>query len=75
VKIYINVEKLLSWKYDEEDESYNDFTFDQLMEMINYRNSLTKLLNKTDDPYLQQIIIEDIEWMNNKIHAPIKSSK
>ncbi len=75
MKIYINVEKLLSWKYDEEDESYNDFTFDQLMEMINYRNSLTKLLNKTDDPYLQQIIIEDIEWMNNKIHAPIKSSK
>jgi hypothetical protein len=69
VKIYINVDKLLSWKYNEEDESYNDLTFDQIISLIEYRKSLEELLTRSENSYLKQLIIEDIEWVNNKIHG------
>jgi Mg2+ and Co2+ transporter CorA len=69
VKIYINVDKLLSWKYNEEDESYNDLTFDQILSLIEYRKSLEELLTRSENSYLKQLIIEDIEWVNNKIHG------
>ena len=69
MKIYINVDKLLSWKYDEEDESYNDLTFDQILSLIEYRKSLEQLLTRSENSYLKQLIIEDIEWVNNKIHG------
>lgn len=69
MKIYINVDKLLSWKYNEEDESYNDLTFDQILSLIEYRKSLEELLTRSENSYLKQLIIEDIEWVNNKIHG------